>query len=183
MAFRRLAIEVFITAAISVGLGLLGPFGTFALPLGERLLLWVGVVLAGYVIYRPVQTVAHWLAEETAIPRWTALLIAGALAALPLSFVVGFAFSGMRYDPVLFGPGFPQLYLQVFGITALIQIVMHFLFPLLSPEDEVAEPMPQPRKPLTIEEVALPDRPTAPFFERLPKDIGDHLVCLEMQDH
>jgi DNA-binding LytR/AlgR family response regulator len=44
---------------------------------------------------------------------------------------------------------------------------------------EAAPPRPTP---LDMRALALPERPDAPLFDRLPHELGDHLVCLEMKD-
>lgn len=184
MFLRRLAIEIFIIAAIGAVLGLLGPFGTYAMPTALRFVYWLGFILVGYAIYRPVQTVAIWLANETAIPIWGALLLAAGLASLPLTAVIGFAISGMRLDSSYFESDFVMLYLQVLGLGIGIQIAMWLLF---GPRDSdrpsaAAEPFTAPT-PLDIAAIPLPEQPSAPFFDRLPPQLGRNLVCLEMQDH
>lgn len=187
MKMRQLAIEIFIIAAIGAVLGLLGPFNTYEMPTAIRLAYWIGFILVGYVIYRPVQTVAVWLSESTAIPLWTALLLAAALAAIPLTAVVGFALAGMRVDTDYLGTGFGLLYLQVLGIGLGIQAAMWLLFTRHigtdDPEIVEAAAAPPAPKPLDVREIAMPERPAAPFFDRLPPELGTNLVCLEMQDH
>ncbi|MEO1168615.1 MAG: LytTR family DNA-binding domain-containing protein [Pseudomonadota bacterium] len=186
MQLRQLAIEIFIIAAIGAVLGLLGPFGTYEMPTAMRLAYWIGFIMVGYVIYRPVQTVAVWLSETTAIPLWTTLLFAAALAAIPLTAVVGFALAGMSVDTDYLGAGFGLLYLQVLGIGLGIQAAMWLLFTRHinadSPESEDTA-SPSAPKPLDVRDIAMPERPDVPFFERLPPELGNHLVCLEMQDH
>ncbi|MEQ9662661.1 MAG: LytTR family DNA-binding domain-containing protein [Parasphingopyxis sp.] len=181
MNFRQLAIELFVMAAIGAVLALLGPFGTYAMPVALRLAYWIGFILIGYAIFRPVQTAALWLAEETLIPRWSALMIAGALASLPLTGLIGFAIGGMTTGSRYLGSDFPILYLQVAGIGYAILFLTRAIFREAESEAP-ASPAPPP-KPLTPQELALPQRPDAPFFDRLPPELGDHLVCLEMQDH
>lgn len=186
MILRQLAVEIFVIAAIGAVLALLGPFGTYDMPTGLRLLYWLGFMALGYAVYRPIQPVARWLAEATVIPLWAALLIAAALAAIPLTVLIAFAISGMEYDVQRFGPGFPLLYLQVFGIGVGIQMVMRLIFPHGTHDYWASEPEPsalEPLRPLDIKMVPLAGRPDAPFFKRLPQELGDHLVCLEMQDH
>ncbi len=186
MLLRQLAIEIFIIAAIGALLGLLGPFGTYAMPVAMRLAYWIGFILIGYIIYRPVQTVALWLADATAIPIWVALLFAAGLAAIPLTAAVGFALAGMSLETDYLGAAFGSLYLQVLGIGLAIQAGMWLLFNRQLPSNDLAqnatEPAPPPI-PLDISEIPLPKAPTAPFFERLPAALGTNLVCLEMQDH
>ena len=186
MLLRQLAIEIFIIAAIGALLGLLGPFGTYAMPVAMRLAYWIGFILVGYVIYRPVQTVAIWLADATEIPVWTTLLFAAAMAAIPLTAVVGFALAGMRLETDYLGSAFGPLYLQVLGIGLAIQAGMWLLFNRQPPNNDLAPAqaeVPPPPIPLDINEIPLPEAPTAPFFDRLSPALGTNLVCLEMQDH
>lgn len=183
MRLRQLAIEIFIMVAIGAALGLLGPFGTFAMPLAVRLLYWIGFILIGYAIFRPVQAVALWFAEETLVPTWAALLASAALASLPLTAVVGFAISGMRYDAQRMIDIFPPLYGQVFGIGLAIFVLMWLLFGQRHPAQTSGTVEPPRPVPLDIASVQLPERPEAPFFNRLPARLGHNLVCLEMQDH
>lgn len=184
MFLRRLAIEIFIIAAIGAVLGLLGPFGSYAMPAALRFAYWLGFMLVGYAIYRPVQTVAIWLANETAIPIWGALLLAAGLASLPLTAMVGFAIGGMRLDNSYFESDFVILYLQVLGLGIGVQTAMWLLFGPREPDrpGAAAEPLTAPT-PLDITAIPLPEQPSAPFFDRLPPTIGHNLVCLEMQDH
>jgi len=187
MKMRQLAIEVFVVAAIGAVLGLLGPFNTYVMPAAIRLAYWIGFILVGYIIYRPVQTVAIWLSESTEIPLWTTLLFAAALAAIPLTAVVGFALAGMRIDTDYLGSGFGLLYLQVLGIGLGIQAAMWLLFArhIGADKPKVAKITDVSRapKPLDVRDIAMPERPDAPFFERLAPELGTNLVCLEMQDH
>lgn len=182
MQLRQLAIEIFVIAAIGFVLGLLGPFGTYEMPPALRLAYWVSFILIGYALYRPVHIVALWLSDETPVPQWAALLIAAALAALPLTLLIAYAISGFTIDDHYYGPGFPLLYLQVFGIGFGIQIGMQALFADRSENDTAEQTVAAP-KPLDVREIAMPERPEAPFFQRLPPELGNHLVCLEMQDH
>jgi hypothetical protein len=184
MFLRQLAIEVFIVAAIGAVLGLLGPFGTYAMPAALRFAYWIGFILVGYAIYRPVQAVAIWLARETAIPIWGALLLAAGLASLPLTALLGFAIDGMHWDSGVFGSGFAIFYLQVLGIGIGIQIAMWLLFGERgSGQPRVAvEPLAAPI-PLDINAIPMPEQPSAPFFDRLSPRLGRNIVCLEMQDH
>jgi LytTr DNA-binding domain len=184
MLLRRLAIEIFIITAIGIVLGLLGPFGTYDMPTVLRFAYWLGFILIGYAVYRPVQTVAIWLAGETAIPIWGALLVAAGLASLPLTAAIGFALGGMRLDSIYLESGFAMLYLQVLGIGIGIQIAMWLLFGPRGPDQPRADAEPRPAPtPLDINAIPLPEQPSAPFFERLPPQLGSNLVCLEMQDH
>ena len=61
---RRLAIETFLMVVTGLIFGIIGPFGTFEIPLVPRVLLWILMILAGYPIFRALGTVASWLAEN-----------------------------------------------------------------------------------------------------------------------
>ncbi len=183
MRLRQLAIEIFIIMIIGCAFGLIGPFGTFAMPPAMRLLYWIGFILVGYAIFRPVQAVALWMAEETPVPTWAALLASAALASLPLTAVVGFAISGMRYDAQRMNDIFPLLYAQVFGIGLAIFALMWLLLGVRNPDQKPSNAVAPRPVPLDIAAVPLPERPDAPFFKRLPPQLGHNLVCLEMQDH
>ena len=183
MQIRQLAIELFIVVVVGAALGLLGPFGSYALPDAIRLAYWIGFGVVGYAVYRPIQMVAFWLAETTIIPIWVALLLAAAIAALPLTGLIGFALAGMQYSDSYLGAGFPILYFQVFGIGLGFQFFMRLLFADRESIDGVAAEAPSPMVPLDINAIPLPTRPDVPLLKRLQPELGDHLVCLEMQDH
>lgn len=183
MMLRWMAIEIFIVAAVGAVMGLLGPFGTYEMPALARFAYWIGFALVGYAIFRPVQTVAVWLADEIAVPLWGALIVAAGLASLPLTAIVGFAIAGMTADSRYFGSGFPLLYLQVFGLGVGMLILMRLLFADRVPAETAPDQAAAPPKPLSASEIAPPPVPDTPFFARLPQDIGRNLVCLEMQDH
>jgi hypothetical protein len=169
---RRIAIDLFLMVALGILLGLVGPFGSGALPPGWRLFFWVGFIVAGYMIFRPVSAVSGWVTEETRVPGWLAVVLTATVASLPLAALIAFALGGMQVTDLWFGSRFPILYLQVAAIGIAIHLTLLFLFrrppPQLAPE-------------------AIPDAPPAspdsPFLDRLPAHIGRDLLCLEMQDH
>ena len=169
--------------AVGAALGLVGPFGTYEIPAIVRLAYWMGCTLIGYAVYRPVQTVAGWLAAETRITLWMALLITAGLAALPLTVLIAFIQSGMQFGIVFWAANFSLLYAQVFAIGVAIQYLMRALFADAPAEVSGIEPNNRPLIPLDVRELPKQAPPDARFFERLPPELGHHLVCLEMQDH
>lgn len=127
-SFKQIAIELLVIAAIGLAFGFLGPFGTYAMPVALRLAYWVGFTIVGYAIFRPVSISAGWLRESTGISIWVAELLSTAVAALPMTFLVGFAISGMRFDPLFFGNQFLLLYAQCAAIGFGIFLFMRMLF-------------------------------------------------------
>lgn len=177
MGLRRIAVDIFLMVSIGAVLGLLAPFGSAAMPPALRFLYWVGFVVAGYCIFRPVSTVARWVTEESRVPRWAAMVLTALVAALPLSALVAFALGGMRVTPVWFGSRFPLLYVQVAALGVGIHLLMQLLFGgERSPPP--SEPAPAPPRP-AVEASEMP----SPFFRRLPPHLGQELLCLEMEDH
>lgn len=57
---RRIIIDLAAMTAIGVFLAVIGPFGSIAAPLPERLVTWIGFAWLGYACYRPMQSVATW---------------------------------------------------------------------------------------------------------------------------
>ena len=177
---RRIAIELFVLAAVGTLLGLLGPFGSDRLPAPGRLFFWVGFILAGYLIFRPVSAVARWLTEETRVPPWLALLLVAVVASLPLATIIAFALAGLTGGGDFWsGNRFPLLYGQV----ALVGVGIHLLMRLVFG----AAPAPVGSPPETEGAAAGAPPPggegESPFLKRLPPALGRDLLCLQMQDH
>jgi hypothetical protein len=176
---RRTAIELFVLAAVGTLLGLLGPFGSDRLAGPWRLFFWVGFVLAGYLIFRPVSAVARWLTEETRVPPWLAILLVAVVASLPLATIIAFALAELTGADFWGGSRFPLLY----GEVALVGVCIHLLMRLVfgspaapagtAPDSETAAAEAAPR-------IGPGENP---FLKRLPPALGRDLLCLQMQDH
>jgi DNA-binding LytR/AlgR family response regulator len=165
MALRRVAIDLFLMAAMGAVLGLIAPFGSAVIPPALRFLYWVGFLVAG------------WVTEESRVPRWAAVVLTALVAALPLTALIAFAMGGMRVTPFWFGNRFPILYLQVAALGVSIHLLMQLLFPR---NRATAQPEPA-LAPLPSAEVSA--ETPAPFLRRLPSHLGQELLCLEMEDH
>jgi hypothetical protein len=173
---RRIAIDLFLMVAIGTILGLVGPFGSAAMPPAVRLLFWVGFVVAGYAIFRPVSAVSHWAAAETMMPLWLAVILATVVASLPLTGLLAYALGVLRPPGFWFGSRFPVLYGQVATVGILIHLLMMTVF--RRAEGEQAE------EPAALAEGPSTSPPTLNLFlRRLPPALGWDLLLLEMQDH
>lgn len=173
---KRIAVELLIMAAIGLVLGFLGPFGTYAMPAGLRLAYWVGFILIGYAIFRPISLCAEWLKESTGIPAWSAQLLATAVAAFPLSIMIGFAISGMRFDLLFFGDRFLLLYLQCAVISVGINLFMQMLFGPDNPEaaQTISENASEPPMAKPV--------PTK-LHDRLATGFPASIIALGVEDH
>lgn len=185
-AMRRLGIEGAVMAAIGVAAALIGPFGTYALPLATRFADWLLFAFGGYVFFRPVIAGGEALAASTAMPRMVGIALANLLGALPTTLLVAWALSGMRVRQVQVGE-LASLYPQVVlvglittGILLLLRRDRHATPPAL-PEEPPRKVAPAAASPEPVP-AAAPDAP-AGFLDRLPPHLGRDLLALENEDH
>ncbi len=172
---RRIAIELFVLAAIGTLLGLLAPFGSHVLAAPGRLFFWVGFIFAGYLIFRPVSAVARWLTEESRVPPWLAVLLVSVVASLPLATIVAVARAEIAGGGDFWGG---NRFLLLYGQVALVGISIHMLMRLVFGP----EPAPDP-EPAAGGADSRSDRSENPFLNRLPPALGRDLLSLQMQDH
>lgn len=168
---RRIAVELLVVAAVGLALAALGPFGSYAAPFGPRILLWMGSMLAGYVIIRPMMGVSRWLSEETGIGFFAARLLALTVSAVPLSFLIKLVSTRLGASG---SASFGELYLQVWGIGLAMTLFMSRFVP-------EAREAPEPAAPAAPVGNAAEDA-RARFLERLPAPVSP-LLCLSMEDH
>jgi hypothetical protein len=174
---RKLAIELAVMAAAGVIAALIGPFGTFAFPIGTRLIDWLLFALGGYAFFRPVIAGADALSAQSGLPRWIALCAAAALASLPTTLLVAWAIAGMQLQRLTVG-SLLGLYAQVLllgGVITAVQIALGGRAPALPPAEPVP-PLPEPALP------SAPPREPA-LFALLPPRLGRDLLYLGNEDH
>lgn len=182
---REISAELFVMAAIGLVMGLLGPFGSFAMPMPQRMLSWMLFALLGYACYRPVIAAGDALAAQTAVPRPAAMAMACAIAALPVTLLVAWMLGGLRASAIQ-ADALVALYpyvLLVGGLTTTIQLLL-FARRRAAPMTAIAPipgPTAVPEAALVAEPVAVPAAPA--FLDRLPPAIGRDLLCLQMEDH
>jgi hypothetical protein len=169
---RRVVIEVTVIAAIGLIMAALGPFGSYAIPLEQRALLWIALILAGYAIFRPMLVVARWLSQASGIGSTPAKLVALTLGSLPLSMLVGFTLNwlGAKVNDTAL-----HTYLQVWGIGLGITLFMDRFLPRPSPAMPPDVPRGYP--------INSPRLNSARFLDRIPPGFGPKLLCLSMEDH
>jgi hypothetical protein len=167
---RRIAVELLVVAAVGLAFAALGPFGSYAAPFGARALFWMGSMLAGYAIVRPMFGVSRWLSDEAGIGRFPAQLLALTVAAVPLTLIVQLGSKRLGAT----GAGFGEVYLQAWGIGLGMTLFLNRFLPL---EDQAREPSPAPAPEAQAQENVRPR-----FFDRLPATVSP-LLCLSMEDH
>ncbi len=186
---RMISVELLIIAGIGMVLGLLGPFGTYPMPLALRLSYWVGFTVAGYLIFRPITHAARWLQEMSNLPGILTLGLAVAVASLPLAFLVGYAINGMQFSGPMLGELFGILYLQCAGIGFAVTALMQQIFPRdgipsgvhtgavkSAPTGNEILSSPQEHAPVATEQRVR-------LLERLPPGFPSEILALSVEDH
>ena len=186
---RKILIDLTIMTAIGVILALIGPFGSFAEPLGYRLVSWVGFSWIGYALYSPMGPLVDRVSNGLDLPRAPIWVVAAALSSLPMTAVV----YTMGYLPgpvpvpsaAQFFSTYPYVFVIGGGVTALF-------FLLAKGErdgggaDHVAPVSPPASHPVAsaAPEPAASSIPASnPLLDALPAELGSDVIALEMEDH
>ena len=178
---RRLLIDLAAMLAIGATLTLLGPFGTFAAPLGARALFWLALLVGGYGLFMPAMRGAGVLAQRLALPEPALWAGACALASAPMTAVAWFANGlwGARGRPT--ADALATLYGEVLVVSGIACTVLWFLTAqrrrVVTDAGPAPEPVPVP--------VPVPVPPAAPprLLARLPAHLRGDVIALEMEDH
>jgi hypothetical protein len=174
---QRIAIELFLMVAAGVLLGLIGPFGTFDIPLAQRIAWWVVMIVAGYPLFRGLGTVARWAAETTRVPFALALTFGLAIASMPMTLIVGWLFMRATPSELLRSPHILTFYGQVLVVGLIIHSAMWLLMrPVAETAQDSPVAMPSPVPAPAPEQAAIPG--ALP----LPPGFGP-LLALKAEDH
>lgn len=175
--------------AIALVLGILGPFGTYAMPTGIRLLYWISSGLIGYCFFRPVTFVANWLAVASPLPVWLCIAISAAVASLPMTYLIGITIYGVNnITSPQFNAYFPILYSQVAGIGIGVFLLMRSLFkrsevPESATSTDGMAAFAQPEIPSQAPQKAIATAPITALHERLSKGFPPAIIALGVEDH
>ncbi len=158
---------------IGVFLALIGPLGSINDPLAIRLMVWLGLSYAGYMIYSPMGWLVEKAAQTLDLPRiW--LWVAGVMiATIPMAVVVWSL--NQLLAPVYRFPA-PDEALVHYGYVLIIGGGITLLFHVIQrPAQPVAAPQFEPEVTVPTSSVRLVDR--------LPPELGSDIIALEMEDH
>lgn len=184
---RRIIIDLAAMTAIGVFLAVIGPFGSIAAPLPERLVTWIGFAWLGYGCYRPMQSVAVWGERTLALPRWGVLTAAVLVGTVPMSVAV------VAINSVPLGnlrwPGLEPAMATYFSVLVIGGAVT-LLFNLVQGSPRVAVPVLSPVAPAPVVSAKVPEPlpvpappPPNPLLGQLPAELGSAIIALEMEDH
>lgn len=186
---RRIIVDLAAMTVIGVFLAIIGPFGSIAAPLSERLVTWIGFAWLGYACYRPMQGIATWGERMLALPRWGMLAAAVLVGTVPMTVAV------LAINTVPLGslrwPGLEVAMATYFSVLVIGGAVT-VLFNLVqgtprAPVPVMAQaPAPQPAPVPAPAPAPLPipsPPPPNPLLDQLPAELGSEIVALEMEDH
>lgn len=188
---RRIIIDLAVMTGIGVFLAVIGPFGSIAAPLPERLVSWIGFAWLGYACYRPMQSVVDWGERTLALPRWGLLAATCLAATVPMSVAVVAINSppstGLRW------PGLEAAMATYFSVLVIGGAVT-VLFNLVQAGQRAPQSAPQAASPAApVASASSPDpvpppipAPSLlanPLFDQLPPELGSDIIALEMEDH
>ncbi len=179
---RRIIIDLAVMTGIGVFLAIIGPFGSIAAPLPERLVTWLGFAWLGYACYRPMQAVVGWGERALALPRWGMLAATCLVATVPMTFAV------LAVNMLPAGewrwPGLEALlgtYFSVLVIGGAVTVLFNLMqSPGSAPPPVAAPPAPAPA-PTPAPQPPAP--PPHPLIDQLPPELGSTIIALEMEDH
>ena len=188
---RQIIMELLIMVAVGILMGLLGPFGSFALSGPERILYWVIWIVAGYMLLRPTGVVAHWLCDRTGLPRLAGTGLAILIAAFPLAALVSMMVQQIGFFAVLRWSGFWSIYGYIWIIALLVSALTNAVFrygPLEQAQDILVDG-PVVEVPETeIHAAPAPAPALSPAIETPPNPLGlplgfGTITALKGEDH
>lgn len=160
--------------ALSVGLFLsfIGPFGSYASPLRERLIYCMAIGLGGGLTYFPLLRAGIRLAQRADLSIWLAALPAGAMATVPVTLLA------TVLGPVVWPGDFPAhfgvIYSQMLMINLPFTMAVLVLMKLFAPAAPQAAA-------IAMSGPAAPARPR--LLDRLPPRMGADILALQAEDH
>ncbi len=158
-----------VIVAVSVLLGLVGPFGTYdGLRLPARLAYWTATVIATWHVGFGVVAFLSKLWPGGRPGSVAPYLLFGAVAGLPVTLVV-WALNAAAFE------GEAIAFLPLLAYTVAISAVVSAVVALFVPQQARATATPMPAAP------EQPKRP--PILDRLPPHLRGNLAYMTMQDH
>lgn len=182
---RKLVIDLSAMTVIGAVLALIGPFGSFGDPLAIRLIVWIGLAYAGYLIYSPVSWFVDRLASALDLPR-PALWFAGTLiATVPMAIVV-WSLNQLNFPEYRIPSAQQALthYAYVLVIGGGITLLFYVFETKGGTSDHgarrAADSAPAPD---TEGEITPAPAASNPLLDQLPPELGSDVIALEMEDH
>lgn len=171
----RLARDAAVLSALAIVFALLGPFGTYAQPMGWRLLNWLVFIVGGYLCFRPIIFASDALSRVSGLPFWATRAPASLVASFPVTILVALWLAGPRWREVRF-----SALAELYPMVLLIGAAMIAVYSLVERRDPVTA---QTEAASTVPEPAGEDVDGNPLFDRLPPALGRGVLCVKNEDH
>lgn len=152
-------------AAVSLILGLSGPFNTFTeFGMGQRIVYWLAMVVLTYAVGQGSATFALALVGDRLKAAWLRVIVAGLICGMPVTLVV------LSVNAIAYGSRLTinplELWADCTGISLAVVAATTAL--VRSPSEDATLP-PTPAPP--------------PILERIPHPQRGALMALSVQDH
>lgn len=166
----RILVRITVVGALTgILLTLLAPYNTIAIfSVWERLLFWMLTSFIGCGILMAVYVAAAHAARDYDVPAYAWLPLSVLIAALPSTLIVHATATAVSGDVQL--QPFWSLFPSVLVLCVPLQIILHMMTAA-----EFAPTVPNAPDPQPI------DR--SPLLDKLPKHLGDEIICMKMEDH
>ncbi len=174
-----------VLGAIGLLMGMVGPFGTFEMPLLPRLAYWLAVVFGTAIIGTFVEL---WVSRGLlhGLPPLVAATLGGAMAGVPIGLSV-FVFNRLVFPPSETAISLSLLLAYCVPIAALVTGFGHLVLSDASPR-ETAAPAVVPATPALLERLPLPQRgallhiAVSDHYVDVTTDRGTTLVLMRLSD-
>jgi hypothetical protein len=183
---RNRVIDALIIVLIGIMLAILGPFGTFETPFSIRLIYWVGLLVAGNLVYLATTHLLIGAATRWHLPEamvWIGGAVLGSIPMTALVALVNRAAFGMTLKT-------PDHWLYFYGLVLVISFIITGVMWLVSTRRTAVALSVSPLATLPAEVPVSPAQPAvalAPvsprLAERLPPGKRGQIWALESEDH
>ncbi|GHA21255.1 LytTr DNA-binding domain protein [Devosia pacifica] len=146
-------------------IGAIGPFDTFTLPLPMRVGYWSMIVVSTYALATAVATYVT-IRLEPLLPTTLAYALAGAIAGLPVAFLV-MAINAVMFEHTAIDPVLLLVYCPL--VALCISVLSSFLPHATAPRPTTGQPQAVAQDP--------------PILVRLPLQQRGRLLALSVSDH
>jgi hypothetical protein len=184
---RNLVIDSLIVVLIGIMLAILGPFGTFEQPFAIRLIYWVGLLVAGQLVYMAnarllIAAATRWDLPDALV--WLGAAIFGSVPMTALVAIVNRAAFGMY-------PRTADQWLSFYFLVLIISFIITGVMWLVSTRRNAMEPSgrlapvtvePAPQ-PVAAEPAPQPSATGPRLLERVSQAKRGILYALESEDH
>ncbi len=158
-----------IAAGVGMFLAFLGPFGSYAAPLPDRLMFWVASVVAGtgLSVLTTLLLPTRWHGASGPVYVLIATLLVTPLQTFVVQLLLPLIAPPQVVAEISFWEQLPNV--------ALLMLIGTSAAWFFQKRPASAQPVPVQSAPAASE--------TSPFFDRLSPALGTRLLCLEMEDH